>query len=49
MPKHDYTKDDIRQMAKDECSILRLMMDLFGTTRMLKYQFLNWKNYSTTS
>ncbi len=35
MPKHDYTKDDIRQMAKDEdVQFLRLMFtDLFGTIK----------------
>jgi len=35
MPKHDYSKDDIRQMAKDEdVQFLRLMFtDLFGTIK----------------
>ncbi|KRM77399.1 type I glutamate--ammonia ligase [Secundilactobacillus collinoides] len=35
MPKHDYTKDDIRQMAEDEnVQFLRLMFtDLFGTIK----------------
>ncbi|WP_203648647.1 type I glutamate--ammonia ligase [Secundilactobacillus yichangensis] len=35
MPKHDYTKDDIRQMAKaEDVQFLRLMFtDLFGTIK----------------
>lgn len=35
MPKHDYSKDDIRQMAEDEnVQFLRLMFtDLFGTIK----------------
>ena len=35
MAKHDYNKDDIRQMAKDEnVKFLRLMFtDLFGTIK----------------